>query len=219
MRLHEVNNIKAQALQNINAVQPEVNKKQNAKNELNQYVEKQKQVIESTPDATKEEKDEAKKLLNNEVASATGAINNAYHNSEVETALNDAKPKIEAIVPKVRKKRSALDELQASADNQIQNINQNTEATVEERNEALAKVNTALEEAKANINNAQTNDEVDNLKATNTQKIEQIQPVTAVKADARKALNEKAQEQNVAIDNNPNATIEEKIAAKELVKQ
>ena len=47
------------------------------------------------------------------------AINNAYHNSEVETALNDAKPKIEAIVPKVRKKRSALDELQASADNQI----------------------------------------------------------------------------------------------------
>lgn len=215
----EVNNIKVQALQNINAVQPEVVKKQNAKNELNQYVEKQKQVIESTPDATKEEKDEAKKLLNNEVASATGAINNAYHNSEVETALNDAKPKVEAIVPKVRKKRSALDELQATADNQIQNINQNTEATVEERNEALAKVNTALEEAKANINNAQTNDEVDNLKASNTQKIEQIQPVTAVKADARKALNEKAQEQNVAIDNNPNATIEEKIAAKELVKQ
>ncbi|MEJ7537616.1 DUF1542 domain-containing protein, partial [Staphylococcus hominis] len=73
--------------------------------------------------------------------------------------------------------------------------------------------------AKANINNAQTNDEVDNLKASNTQKIEQIQPVTAVKADARKALNEKAQEQNVAIDNNPNATIEEKIEAKELVKQ
>lgn len=215
----EVNNIKAQALQNINAVQPEVVKKQNAKNELNQYVEKQKQVIESTPEATKEEKDEAKKLLNNESASATGAINNAYHNSEVETALNDAKPKIEAIVPKVRKKRSALDELQASADNQIQNINQNTEATVEERNEALAKVNTALEEAKANINNAQTNDEVDNLKATNTQKIEQIQPVTEVRANARKALNEKAQEQNVAIDNNPNATIEEKIAAKELVKQ
>ena len=92
---------------------------------------------------------------------------------------------------KVKKKRSALDELQASADNQIQNINQNTEATVEERNEALAKVNTALEEAKANINNAQTNDEVDNLKATNTQKIEQIQPVTEVRANARKALNEK----------------------------
>lgn len=80
-------------------------------------------------------------------------------------------------------------------------------------------MNTALEEAKANINNAQTNDEVDNLKATNTQKIEQIQPVTEVRANARKALNEKAQEQNVAIDNNPNATIEEKIAAKELVKQ
>ena len=75
-------------------------------------------------------------------------------------------------------------------------------------------MNTALEEAKANINNAQTNDEVDNLKATNTQKIEQIQPVTEVRANARKALNEKAQEQNVAIDNNPNATIEEKIAAK-----
>lgn len=52
-------------------------------------------------------------------------------------------------------------------------------------------MNTALEEAKANINNAQTNDEVDNLKATNTQKIEQIQPVTEVRANARKALNEK----------------------------
>ena len=75
-------------------------------------------------------------------------------------------------------------------------------------------MNTALEEAKANINNAQTNDEVDNLKATNTQKIEQIQPVTEVRANARKALNEKAQEQNVAIDNNPNATIEEKLQRK-----
>lgn len=215
----EVNNIKLEALQNINDVQPEVTKKQNAKNHLHQYYENQKQIIENTPDATKEEKDEAKKLLNSEFTSATSVINTAYHNSEVDVALANGKQKIEEVLPQVGKKRSAIDELQNLANNQIQSINQDTEATVEERNAALARVNTALEEAKANINNAQTNDDVDNLKTTSTQNIQQIQPEAEVRSNARRALNEKAQAQIIEIEDNPNATIEEKQIAKELVKQ
>ena len=42
--------------------------------------------------------------------------------------------------------------------------------------------------------------------------------MTEVRANARKALNEKAQEQNVAIDNNPNATIEEKNCSERISK-
>ena len=44
-------------------------------------------------------------------------------------------------------------------------------ATLEERNDALNKINQAYEEGKANIKNAQTNDEVDNAKNSSIQKL------------------------------------------------
>ena len=50
-------------------------------------------------------------------------------------------------------------------------------------------------------------------------KIALIQPSTEVRANARKALKAKADEQNALIDSNRNATTEEKLEAKELVEQ
>ncbi|MCC3754475.1 SasC/FmtB family protein [Staphylococcus capitis] len=215
----EVNQIKAKAIQDMNAVQTEVVKKQNAKDQLTQLVENQKQVINNNTEATRDEKDEAIQRLNDELNSATTQINTAVHNSEVDTALNESRPKIEAITPQVSKKRSALDEIEAKVNEKNSEVNKNKEATLEERNEALNKINQAYEEAKSNITNAQTNDEVDNVKNSSIQKIGLIQPVTEIRANARKALKAKADEQNTLIDRNRNATTEEKFEAKELVKQ
>lgn len=135
----EVNNIKNQAVQNINAVQVEVIKKQNVKNQLNQFVDNQKKIIENTPDATLEEKAEANRLLQNVLTSASDEIANVVHNNEVDQALDKARPKIEAIVPQVNKKRDALNAIQEAFNSQTQEIQENQEATNEEKTEALNK--------------------------------------------------------------------------------
>ncbi|MGC9600100.1 DUF1542 domain-containing protein [Staphylococcus epidermidis] len=72
--------MKNQAVQNINAVQVEVIKKQNAKNQLNQFIDNQKKIIENTPDATLEEKAEANRLLQNVLTSTSDEIANVDHN-------------------------------------------------------------------------------------------------------------------------------------------
>ncbi|WP_142556315.1 SasC/FmtB family protein [Staphylococcus epidermidis] len=206
----EVNNIKNQAVQNINAVQVEVIKKQNVKNQLNQFVDNQKKIIENTPDATLEEKAEANRLLQNVLTSASDEFANVDHNNEVDQALDKARPKIEAIVPQVSKKRDALNAIQEAFNSQTQEIQENQEATNEEKTEALNKINQLLNQAKVNIDQAQSNKDVDNAKTRSIQDIEQIQPHPQTKATGRHRLNEKANQQQSTIATHPNSTIEER---------
>ncbi|MDU1729539.1 MAG: DUF1542 domain-containing protein, partial [Staphylococcus epidermidis] len=206
----EVNNIKNQAVQNINAVQVEVIKKQNVKNQLNQFIDNQKKIIENTPDATLEEKAEANRLLQNVLTSASDEIANVDHNNEVDQALDKARPKIEAIVPQVSKKRDALNAIQEAFNSQTQEIQENQEATNEEKTEALNKINQLLNQAKVNIDQAQSNKDVDNAKTRSIQDIEQIQPHPQTKATGRHRLNEKANQQQSTIATHPNSTIEER---------
>ncbi|MEX2991761.1 SasC/FmtB family protein [Staphylococcus epidermidis] len=206
----EVNNIKNQAVQNINAVQVEVIKKQNAKNQLNQFIDNQKKIIENTPDATLEEKAEANRLLQNVLTSTSDEIANVDHNNEVDQALDKARPKIEAIVPQVSKKRDALNAIQEAFNSQTQEIQENQEATNEEKTEALNKINQLLNQAKVNIDQAQSNKDVDSAKTRSIQDIEQIQPHPQTKATGRHRLNEKANQQQSTIATHPNSTIEER---------
>ncbi|MGJ0743029.1 SasC/FmtB family protein [Staphylococcus epidermidis] len=206
----EVNNIKNQAVQNINAVQVEVIKKQNVKNQLNQFIDNQKKIIENTPDATLEEKAEANRLLQNVLTSTSDEIANVDHNNEVDQALDKARPKIVAIVPQVSKKRDALNAIQEAFNSQTQEIQENQEATNEEKTEALNKINQLLNQAKVNIDQAQSNKDVDNAKTRSIQDIEQIQPHPQTKATGRHRLNEKANQQQSTIATHPNSTIEER---------
>ena len=113
--------------------------------------ENQKQVINSNTEATKDEKDEAIERLNNELNTSTTQINNASHNSEVDGILNNSEPKIEAITPQARKKRSAIDEIGAKVNAQNSEVDKNKEATLEERNDALNKINQAYEEVRLTL--------------------------------------------------------------------
>ncbi|MGC9606453.1 DUF1542 domain-containing protein [Staphylococcus epidermidis] len=63
------------------------------KNQLNQFIDNQKKIIENTPDATLEEKAEANRLLQNVLTSTSDEIANVDHNNEVDQALDKARPK------------------------------------------------------------------------------------------------------------------------------
>ena len=92
---------------------------------MNQFIDNQKKIIENTPDATLEEKSEANRLLQNVLTSASDEIANVDHNNEVDQALDKARPKIEAIVPQVSKKRDALNAIQEAFNSQTQEIQEN----------------------------------------------------------------------------------------------
>ena len=59
------------------------------------------------------------------------------------------------------------------------------------KTEALNKINQLLNQAKANIDQAQSNKDVDSAKTRSIQDIEQIQPHPQTKATGRHRLNEK----------------------------
>lgn len=206
----DVNNIKDKAVQDINAVQPKVVKKQAAKNDIHQSVQTQNEVIDQATHATTEEKETAKNQVNTESTNANSAIDAAHTNNEVDQAVNVAKPKIQAIQPKAVKKPTAIANIQAIAERHIELINNNNEATQEEKDEAIQRVNQAVESAKQEIGKAQSNNDVENIQNTSEQNINQIVPNTQTKANARADLAKKAQAQKDLINNNPNSTIEEK---------
>ncbi|MDK7301720.1 DUF1542 domain-containing protein, partial [Staphylococcus hominis] len=79
---------------------------------------------------------------------------------------------------------------------------------------AKAKVDAAVNEAKHQINQATTNQGVDEAKTHGTDSINQVQPTVVKKDEAKQAIDVAATAKKAEIDQTPNATDEEKSAAK-----
>ncbi len=91
------------------------------------------------------------------------------------------------------------------------------DSTTEEQQAAKDKVDQAVVNANADIDNAAANNDVDNAKTTNEATIAAITPDANVKPQAKQAIADKVQAQETAIDANNGATTEEKTAAKQQV--
>ena len=76
--------------------------------------------------------------------------------------------------------------------------------------EARKLVEKAKTEVKSNITNSDTEREVNSAKTNGLEKINNIQPSTQTKTNAKQEINDKAQEQLIQINNTPDATEEEK---------
>ena len=91
------------------------------------------QEIQATPDATDEEKQEADLEANTENAKANHAITAATTNAEVDDAKANAEVAINAVTPKVMKKQAAKDEIDQLQAVQTAIINNDQNATNEEK--------------------------------------------------------------------------------------
>ena len=92
-------------------------------------------------------------------------------------------------------------------------IDQTPNATDEEKVAAKAKVDEAVNNAKASIDQVTNNEGVDTAKSNGLDSINNIQP-TVVKKDEAKQRLIKRRKLKTEIDQTPNATDEEKAAAK-----
>uniref|UniRef100_UPI000AAC6792 DUF1542 domain-containing protein n=1 Tax=Staphylococcus aureus TaxID=1280 RepID=UPI000AAC6792 len=197
----------------------EPNKKATARNEITTILNNKLQEIQATADATDEEKQAAETEANTENTKATQAVNVATTNAEVDKAKANAEAAINAVTPKVRKKRAALEEIDQLQVTQTQTINNEQNATNEEKEAALQQLTQAVTNAKNNINAATDNNGVDQAKDAGKNAIETTQPATAIKTNAKAEVDQAVNTQTQTIDNEQNATTEEKAAAKSLVDQ
>ena len=201
----------------INAIQPEITKKIKAREAIDEVARAKKEAIDRIQDATTEEKEAAKAKVDQAVTEAKGHINEAINNSGVDEAKTNGTTTINAIQPEVIKKSEARQAIDAAARAKKEAIDQTPDATTEEKEAAKAKVDQAVTEAKGHINEAINNSGVDETKTNGTTTINAIQPDVLKKSEARQAIDNEVINKKTEIDNNVDATIEEKEAAKSKV--
>ncbi|CAC8341552.1 putative surface anchored protein [Staphylococcus aureus] len=236
----DVDNAKTTNEATIAAITPDANVKPAAKQAIADKVQAQETAIDANNGSTTEEKEAAKQQVQTEKTAADAAIDAAHSNVEVEAAKNAEIAKIEAIqpattnaqvdeakanaeaainavTPKVVKKQAAKDEIDQLQATQTNVINNDQNATNEEKEAAIQQLATAVTDAKNNITAATDDNGVDTAKDAGKNSIQSTQPATAVKSNAKNEVDQAVTTQNQAIDNTTGATTEEKNAAKDLV--
>ncbi|MCM0466988.1 LPXTG-anchored DUF1542 repeat protein FmtB [Staphylococcus aureus] len=214
---NDVDQAKTTGEASIDQVTPTVNKKATARNEITTILNNKLQAIQATPDATDEEKQAADAEANTENGKANQAISAATTNAQVDEAKANAEAAINAVTPKVVKKQAAKDEIDQLQVAQTSVINNDQNATNEEKEAAIQQLATAVTDAKNNITAATDDNGVDTAKDAGKNSIQSTQPATAVKSNAKNDVDQAVTTQNQAIDNTTGATTEEKNAAKDLV--
>ncbi|HDP4591915.1 TPA: DUF1542 domain-containing protein [Staphylococcus aureus] len=214
---NDVDQAKTTGETSIDQVTPTVNKKATARNEITTILNNKLQAIQATPDATNEEKQAADAEANTENGKAIQAIAAATTNADVDEAKANAEAAINAVTPKVVKKQAAKDEIDQLQATQTNVINNDQNATNEEKEAAIQQLATAVTDAKNNITAATDDNGVDQAKDAGKNSIQSTQPATAVKSNAKNDVDQAVTTQNQAIDNTTGATTEEKNAAKDLV--
>ena len=171
----EVAQAKDQGTQNIVVIQPATQVKTDARNAVNEKAREAITNINATPGATREEKQEAINRVNTLKNRALNDIGVTSTTAMVNSIRDDAVNQIGAVQPHVTKKQTATGVLTDLATAK-QEINQNTNATTEEKQVALNQIDQDLATAINNINQADTNAEVDQAQQLGTKAINAIQP-------------------------------------------
>ena len=209
-----VDTAKSNGLDSINNIQPTVVKKDEAKTAIDKAAEAKKAEIDQTPNATDEEKAAAKAKVDEAVTTAKNAIDQATNSNGVDTAKTNGVDAVNNVQPMVVKKDEAKTAIENAARAKKAEIDQTPNATDEEKVAAKAKVDEAVNNAKASIDQATNNNGVDTAKSEGTDAINHVQPVVVKKDEAKVAINKAAEAKKAEIDQTPNATDEEKAAAK-----
>ncbi|HGN7229197.1 TPA: LPXTG-anchored aggregation protein SasC [Staphylococcus aureus] len=215
----DVETAKNNGINTIGAVVPQVTHKKAARDAINQATATKRQQINSNREATQEEKNAALNELTQATNHALEQINQATTNADVDNAKGDGLNAINPVAPVTVVKQAARDAVSHDAQQHIAEINANPDATQEERQAAIDKVNAAVTAANTNILNANTNADVEQVKTNAIQGIQAITPATKVKTDAKNAIDKSAETQHNTIFNNNDATLEEQQAAQQLLDQ
>ena len=193
---------------------PVAETKPKAKEALEQAANAKKAAIEANNNLTREEKDAAKAQVDAAVAKTKAAIDAATTNAEVAEASKAGASLIDALNPSADKKTAAKDAIDTAAKAKADAIDARTDLTQEEKDAAKAKLADAVKQAKAAIDAATTNSDVDAASQAASSAINGFNPTADAKTAAKAAIDQAVADKAKEIDARTDLTQEEKDAAK-----
>ena len=174
--------------------------------------------IESTPNATKEEKDAAKQAAQDAATKADKAIDAAADNAGVTTAQTEGTAAVEAVSPTVAAKDAAKAEVAKKLAEKLAAIESTPNATKEEKDAAKQAAQDAATKADKAIDAATDNAGVTTAQTEGIAAVEAVSPTVAInpvgKEKAKAAVDAALAEKAKAIEANDKLSDAEKVAAK-----
>ena len=147
-------------LNELNSIFINITQKPTARKAISDKASQLNNSINNTPYATEEERQIALNKVKAIVEDANEKIREANTDSEVLGTKSNAITLLQAISADVQVKPQAFEEINAQAEIQRERINGNSDATREEKEEALKQVDTLVNQSFITINNVNKNQEV-----------------------------------------------------------
>ncbi|MBH4863113.1 DUF1542 domain-containing protein, partial [Staphylococcus aureus] len=209
----EVEAAKNAEIAKIEVIQPATTTKDDAKQAITTKANERKTAIAQTQDITAEEIAAANADVDNAVTQANSNIEAANSQNDVDQAKTTGEASIDQVTPTVNKKATARNEITTILNNKLQEIQATPDATDEEKQAADAEANTENGKANQAISAATTNAQVDEAKANAEAAINAVTPKVVKKQAAKDEIDQLQVAQTSVINNDQNATNEEKEAA------
>ena len=211
--INEINSNKESGITTISALTFAPTVKNDAIQELRRTADSKRAEIDNDLLATIEEKQAAKKSIDNELTSDIAKIKSLETNTQVEQEKTNGINRLNQINVNAIAKNNAKQALDNLANNKKSIIDNDSSTTLEEKNEAKQQVDQILSLAKANIDNLEHNEAINTAQSNAEREITQLQPQAVKKSEAKRMIDEEVNAKNAEIDQMPDATDEEKATA------
>lgn len=169
--------------------------------------------------STSSEIAEAKQKLSELKQTADQNVNQATSKDDIEVQIHTDLDNINDYTIPTGKKETATTDLYAYADQKKNNISADTNATQDEKQQAIKQVDQNVQTALESINNGVDNGDVDDALTQGKAAIDAIQVDATVKPKANQAIEAKAEDTKESIDHSDQLTAEEKTEALAMIKQ
>ena len=210
-----VESAKTSGVVDVESVNPQASQKKNdAKNAVDEALKAKEAAIDARADLTDEEKTAAKADAKAKADAAKQAIDKATTNDAVTQAKNNGATSVDSVNPTAQAKPAAKKAIDDALKAKNDAIDARTDLTDEEKTAAKADAKAKADAAKAAIDNVTTNDAVTQAKTDGATSVDSVNPTPQAKPAAKKAIDDALKTKNDAIDVRTDLTDEEKTAAK-----
>ena len=210
----EVEQAKTAGTTKVDSVNPTAIAKPEAKKASDEALKAKNDEIDARTDLTDEEKTAAKAEAKKKADAAKDAIDNATTNAGVEQAKTAGTTEVNNVNPTAQAKPAAKQAIDEALKAKNDEIDARTDLTDEEKAKAKEEAKAKADAAKEAIDNATTNEGVEQAKANGTTEVNNVNPTAQAKPAAKQAIDEALKAKNDEIDARTDLTDEEKTAAK-----
>ena len=177
----EVDQAQSTGTMSVDSVTPTAQAKPAAKQAIDDALKAKNDEIDARTDLTDEEKTVAKAEAKAKADAAKAAIDNATTNSEVDQAKSTGTMSVDSVTPTAQAKPAAKQAIDDALKAKNDEIDARTDLTDEEKTVAKAEAKAKADAAKAAIDNATTNSEVDQAKSTGIEEVNSVNPIAQIR--------------------------------------